>query len=912
LRSIPSSEILRLCNHPEQQVLPESIELKKFPEQTPIHSITNDAERVSEDPTSLNLEQLQSTHSSSQRKRETSSTMIRVEFPKTVNLGAHAEIYESKSKAIAALYVYKLSELSNFCTYDPSTHTIFAHALESSVPNPAVLKQAGLEIIWLPMQKDIVKMIQTEEKTSEKKDLSETKNNSSFPVSEKKSLVAKEECSVFNNPGTSLKPDMLSAHNDGMLTANIHNLDRRGSYFELETKLIAPGPQSPSSSLEINSASPQREEEASIFDDDFFLEVDPELARSFLGSQYSEASRSSSPNGNRLSPADLFGTDSARELLWSLDESEDAKPVKTWVEVGREYLTKHPTNTARHSQDDHKATNEGSEYSASRSDKISSRKSSVGPYSEHIEDVRIFEKCQSLKQRFTRRPSLSSILLDDISFGCLKRKNCRSWSNSPSSTRKQTIAHHEHVVDLEVMSAWTPEILKMDSSGFHQFPDVKDSLGYEVSKIPFPTEEIGDRSSRQSSVSYTSYIEAERARERLYQESLTVTPFKVGAGNEGHKVVAEICSEAKHSAGTRECSTGYFDSVARSLDNTGSQLESQDGETVLGEEIKTRRVRSDEHMSLRRSSNISLASGFRFTNYGNQMDGEEGYRRGREIHSYPASEDSSEYTDWQRSSVTSLASGFRFTKYSKQTTGVGCREGEKISKKSAFEDVASVAWQPHLGELPGCSIATSTDDLTDAADGNSSEPESGKGQETPRREELASEHSRDTNLSHFPRGSHHHRSISWKAAIEDLNMRVVGKAARQSSPAKQDGKNVGALVDIFQARGLMQSIRPALYRKQSPAPFLHHSVGQPATPSARIITLSGSVYHPAGTVCVAAGHPLSTSPIKRVPTPRSPIVRPSSGLSNVDTDTSSLFGEQLGRTEKHLEKHEVSDPTEEI
>lgn len=134
--------------------------------------------------------------------------------------------------------------------------------------------------------------------------------------------------------------------------------------------------------------------------------------------------------------------------------------------------------------------------------------------------------------------------------------------------------------------------------------------------------------------------------------------------------------------------------------------------------------------------------------------------------------------------------------------------------------------------------------------------------------------------------------------MEDLNIRVVGKAARQVHPAKVEGR-IGTLVDIFQAHGIMPGTKQALQAKKSQIPLLNKCRERRTTPTARIVTPSGSVYHPAGAVCLPNGRLLSRSPIKRVPTPKSPIFRPSSGASSVVTDVSELFGEKLERVEKH-------------
>ncbi|PSS18721.1 hypothetical protein M430DRAFT_35152 [Amorphotheca resinae ATCC 22711] len=135
--------------------------------------------------------------------------------------------------------------------------------------------------------------------------------------------------------------------------------------------------------------------------------------------------------------------------------------------------------------------------------------------------------------------------------------------------------------------------------------------------------------------------------------------------------------------------------------------------------------------------------------------------------------------------------------------------------------------------------------------------------------------------------------------LDDLNIR--SGVAKNSVP-KQEGKKVGGLVEIFQARGMMTpSLRSGLHRISAPSNFVHQSSGRPAIPSARIVTPSGAVYSPSGTVCVATPGPSPyPSPIKRVPTPHPSYIRPNSGLSDANTEVSSMFGEQLERFEKPL------------
>jgi hypothetical protein len=462
------------------------------------------------------------------------------------------------------------------------------------------------------------------------------------------------------------------------------------------------------------------------------------------------------------------------------------------------------------------------------------------------------------------------------------------------------------MLDLVAMSARIPDIPKVDSIKGLKLLNENNSLGREISEIPFPAEETLDSFSPQSSISYTSYIEAERARERMYQNSQLVTPPKVDLEAEDRQTVTEICLEPKHSTEGEKGPDGLVDSEPRNLDNTGLQPESRDGQDI-SENMSAGSEDSNEHTDCRRGSCISLASGFRFTEYSKQMGCESNPEK-----TTTGSEDSGELTDCRRGSLISLASGFKFTDYSKLLANEEeCHEGGKTSNKSASENSAA-ALGPHcLEDTSDTRNPISNDDLAGPKE-DKTELEYRKMVDELGCDELASEKIRDSDLSHFPRDSNPARSLSWKATMDDLNIRVVGKAARQVCPAKSDGKKVGALVDIFQAHGIMQSMKPALHQKQSPPPFPHQSGGRPVTPTARIITPSNGVYLPAGTVCVAAGRPLLSSPIKRVPTPRSPIVRPTSGLSNVDTDMSELFGEQLEKVEKHLEVDHESEGNEQM
>jgi hypothetical protein len=1088
-----------------------------------------------------------------------------------MNLAAHAEMYESKSKAIAALYEYKLGELSNFCTYDPVTQTIFAHALESSVPNPAVLRRAGLEVLWLPMQKETHHLIQFKEKIQDNTNLPPDRDQSPIVVGKQSTLetnVTNPKCLTSGSPTTQLNPNTLSDHNERMLAANRYNFDCHGSQFEPEAEFISPC--SLSSSLQLDPSSPQREKETSIFDDDFFLEVEHDSARSFLGSQYSEASHSTLCSGNHLLPSGLLETDSASDVLWSLeDEEQGAGPVKTWVELARAYLAEHPAQFVRGSEDNDTSSDGDFKWaelfgSSRRSspdvphikhlenmkahkeddslkgryhrrhsfssipaeevgefDKrveqfiFSDRCFPSGPHTECVENIKVCKKDHSVAERRHRRASLSSILAEgDFKYAeplitsgrsssadphtrhvedievyesdhdwrirhsrrshiatLLEQQRVKppkghprcSWVKSwPRSRSGRPIFRSEDAVGSEAMGfsdsedpkedpgdpkrdhdprpefSGEPEDSKSDRGHLSDLSDEKDGSNCEVINVPFPTKDVLNGSSRQSSISFTSYIEAERAQERLYQTYSLLPSVRVENESKGKGIETETFLDPLTSARDDKSSYNLMDSAPLVMTTVGPQLDSQHTpELLMGIESD-----SDEQFE---KSVMSIASGFRSIGFQELLENEvipQQLEDGSQ--DYGSSEDSG-------SSTITLPSGFKFTKHREQFIGKGVskndvsanelsgnstiplpsgfpftehrrqimksedsgslvifrsassksadlsrsiageeesNEGEAVLGDPAVEYAVTTASMyidkpfhisvPTANDLVGgqeiapqfaaqTTVKESGADELDLKDVRENMPIDSRNRlwtACQLWQKMAKEHGSDElfseqireGLSTSPvrndglpgckgnrfkfacrkmgdkvdcnelgyeengtfgltpvcRDSHQaHSSLFWQAQMEDLNIRVVGKAARQGPSAKQEGR-VGALVDIFQARGIMPSMKSALHRQEPPAPFRKNLDNRPTTPTARIVTPSGSTYHPAGTVCVPVGRPFSRSPIKRVPTPMSSIVRARSGPGSIDTDVSELFGEELERVEKHPEEYADSDEYEEI
>ncbi|PVH85622.1 hypothetical protein DL98DRAFT_651018 [Cadophora sp. DSE1049] len=87
--------------------------------------------------------------SSSEKSHQIPASAVQVRFPGTVNLLQHTEYFPSMGDALSGLYNYKLGDLANFYVYDPAKRTIDAHLIDSPVPNPADLKNKGLQLHWI-------------------------------------------------------------------------------------------------------------------------------------------------------------------------------------------------------------------------------------------------------------------------------------------------------------------------------------------------------------------------------------------------------------------------------------------------------------------------------------------------------------------------------------------------------------------------------------------------------------------------------------------------------------------------------------------------------------------------------------------------------------------------------------------
>jgi len=154
----------------------------------------------------------------------------------------------------------------------------------------------------------------------------------------------------------------------------------------------------------------------------------------------------------------------------------------------------------------------------------------------------------------------------------------------------------------------------------------------------------------------------------------------------------------------------------------------------------------------------------------------------------------------------------------------------------------------------------------------------------------------DIEPFHKVDGATHRRT---PITLDDLNVKVIGKAARHCQPTGPEGRKVGALVDVFQAHGLMpRRLRPELIRVPSPVNCQHPSGGRPPTPMPR--TPSKAKSRPQETDCEAfVGTQVFLVAAERAAGPSYRLER-YSGLSDAETELSSVFGFELERTEPEL------------
>lgn len=129
---------------------------------------------------------------------------------------------------------------------------------------------------------------------------------------------------------------------------------------------------------------------------------------------------------------------------------------------------------------------------------------------------------------------------------------------------------------------------------------------------------------------------------------------------------------------------------------------------------------------------------------------------------------------------------------------------------------------------------------------------------------------------------------------DDLNIRMVGKAARNSFRMERECGKVGGLIDIFQARGLMpQTLKSPIHRSQGP---LTQSDSPPSRSTTMGTTLRTAPFvRSQSTNKNMRGFPLHLRSKQSETRYANPVSRPYSGVSDADNETSSVSRHSLER-----------------
>jgi hypothetical protein len=239
-------------------------------------------------------------------------------------------------------------------------------------------------------------------------------------------------------------------------------------------------------------------------------------------------------------------------------------------------------------------------------------------------------------------------------------------------------------------------------------------------------------------------------------------------------------------------------------------------------------------------------------------------------------------TDQSAFSITEYSPGFKFSKFE----GVLKSTGESLTPTVEPRETKSLRPRvPHieLGSLPRNKAVTSFG--------------STKGK-LPLRPEYTPIFD-DIEPFDKPNSS---KTTSTAITPDDLNIKIIGKAARQTQPAKPEGLKVGALVDVFQAHGLMSKrLRPELIKVTSPTNSQQQPIGRPPTPMPG--TPSKAKFRARETDYGASNRPQSSPRAGKGAAGPTSRFECYSNQSDAETETSSVFGFDLDRVEARLQHH---------
>jgi hypothetical protein len=738
---------------------------------------------------------------SSGRRRIVSTAAVHVQFPAIKHKLAQIETFDDRSKAIAALYDYKLGPLSNVAIYDPVKRTFHAQDLDSHQPSSAELEQSGLELVWLPLQPN------SSFRAGRSKGC---KDSMAEPAIQVQGPLVISEARRRENASIQYLTARNSSHIKFSFSDSGSSDSDAGTEREKSIELISePIVEAPAVLM---SEQPTPDWTAS--DEEYVIEVDSDTARSYLGSDYSESVHSTPrlESGTLLYPNIPRILLEGEEILCYDDQEISLRGTKTWPQLGKEFKAKHPElfrTSDKAIIEDELATRD-----ASDTDSESSCDFESGAWSNVARNISN-SITKFLEINDEPRPSR---FVAQSRIGA-SNATCLSSDDMPE------VAHIENVDIDDSKITRLPK--DTDPTRTTENRNVNEQSNQESTssirclcgRSQYQAENQNGPWCAENYSLIQSWAEAERAQARLFQADLSNEHLESRLGSCGRSGLGDI----RTSPGAIRFGSGVPKQI--------SCLElTQSNAAPVKARTQTDLIASDPF--------ISRAVDLPFTSHGGKILHESNIGKGDM--NLDGAKTSLRIEDYCRTS----SMGKRYATHDLRRVDRESPPQMKVSNN--YVSRIAVPSRSKMAEKSGLlEVVNQVKDLNAV---------------TP----------------------------------QDLNLRLVGKAARQSELAKTS--KVSTLVDVFKARGLMsQSLQPMVHITTT-SPGLKNQPGRrPTTPSTRIITPSGNMYRPSEIVKHAniTDSSQSLGPVKRVPTP-------ASTLSEADTELDDGFGEELVRVEKHL------------
>lgn len=281
-----------------------------------------------------------------------SNEPVHIVYPPSELCEGHTKTYLSKSSAFGDLY-QNHSGFSDYCRFDRSTRTYYLQAISDPVPELPQSKDEKLELLWLPLEMfPADPLIGQADGEDDYLDISNDHYRPSssgevdVPNSDSDSLLTPDvkdsESTAFNKVEATAS---MSSHNaDAQLgdgawvgyTDSAPHADMAGvGHSNYTMTLISTREVSGSTTESVISEDlePNRDD----MDDSYEIAVDSVTARLYLGSLFS-----STESMQSTGEAAITRSGSVKSILSKLRDAlpKEAKHVKTWVEMEREFLDK--------------------------------------------------------------------------------------------------------------------------------------------------------------------------------------------------------------------------------------------------------------------------------------------------------------------------------------------------------------------------------------------------------------------------------------------------------------------------------------------------------------------------------------------------------------------------------------------